>query len=228
MIRTLRIVAAGVALAAVSAASAGGPGPESRARALESLAQTRSQDDVAEAIAMLHAQLAGGPDNAEALVLALRNGATVRLAVPNSHAGAPELMDTMVFETPLGAMGWAEVAIALGVTGEVLARAGVMEPERAQLQAALLGGVIELGERSVVTPGVLRLRADGLEWPEIARMAGARAGTVRAALDAMGREVRKLRPLPRPAMLVVRSVRSPGPGYLVHGHGRPQERAEGD
>jgi hypothetical protein len=129
-------------------------------------------DDVFDAeahrIAIRFVQLAGSEDNAVALVLALHHGVAVRLVEEDDPDRLPE---TIALEVPTGPMPWNEVRIALLHAQDVLLHAGVMRPHGAQLQAALVGGeVLGADGKPIALRGILRMRADGVSWVDIARV----------------------------------------------------------
>ena len=120
-------------------------------------------------IAARFVQLAGSEDNALALVLALRNGAPVQLLAPAD--GDQALAETIAVEVPTGPMAWSDVRIALLHAQDVLLQAQITRPTPDAVEAALLGGEVRLpGGRRTRLRGVLRMRADGLSWVDIARL----------------------------------------------------------
>ena len=133
-----------------------------------------AQPEPAARIAANYAALAGSPDNALALVEALRYGATVKLAPPDP-AAAKRLPAIVVLDPPTGEMEWGDVDRALALAQGVLARARIARPSGEQLEAALLGGDVanDHGE-TLAFAGILTLHASGVPWSEVARLAGPR------------------------------------------------------
>ena len=74
--------------------------------------------------------------------------------------------------------GSADTAVALAKAS--LAKLGIHNPTREQLNAALHGGTIttKSGER-VKLPGVLKLRASGMGWGQVAHKLGLKVGDVK-------------------------------------------------
>lgn len=118
-----------------------------------------------------HRRLAGSKENAESLVEGLRFDKPVQLT---SRSG-----DTTTFSSPTGKMGWGNVDIALSLAKATLADHGIRKPSPEQIKAALNGGTVmtKSGER-VSLPGVLKLRAKGLGWGQIAQKHGFKLGEV--------------------------------------------------
>jgi hypothetical protein len=118
-------------------------------------------------IAASFAALAGGDENAVALVESLREGVPVKLSYPGASPDA--LPQVLPIEPPTGRMDWSDVRMALMLTRDALTAVGVLRPSGEQLHAALLGGEVRVpGERLVSFKGVLRMRADGRNWGAIA------------------------------------------------------------
>jgi hypothetical protein len=115
---------------------------------------------------------AGSRDNALALVESLRHGSAVRLAAP-APAAENALPAFTLIEPAAGAMEWPDVESALAVAQDTLARAGITRPTAEQLEAVLVGGELSnaRGEQLTV-PGVLPLRAAGIDWGRVAELAG--------------------------------------------------------
>lgn len=145
------------------------------ARTLDALA-ARDEGRASQRIAGSFTDFAGGEDNAEALVRALRTGETVELAndaPPNT---------TTTFDPETGRTGWGNVFISLALAKESLAQAGVTEPTAAQIEAALNGGTITVDNQPVVLSGILAQRADGMGWGQIANGMGVKLGHLISAI----------------------------------------------
>ncbi len=100
--------------------------------------------------------LAGSEDNATSLVTGLRDGKEVTLI-----SGAI----TETFTPPTGKMGYGNVDNAIAIAERTLKDQGITEPTPAQLEAALTD--------------VLKLRAGGMGWGEIAKAQGFKLGDVK-------------------------------------------------
>jgi hypothetical protein len=119
-------------------------------------AAQRDRDPQAVKIALGFATLAGSEDNVLALVDALREGAAVRL-------------ESTVIDPPTGRMGWNDVRMALMLTRDALQRFGIPHPNGEQLKAVLVGGDLTTPNgKTVSLRGVLRMRAQGVNWGAIA------------------------------------------------------------
>ena len=116
------------------------------------------EDEAATRIAKRFVMLAGSPENAVALALALRNGGMVMLVHDDGGAAVPK---TTVFELPTRAMDWDDVRICLALVQDSLIRRGVLRPGPEQLEAALLAVLDSVG--------------DGVEWKDPAVRVRARA-----------------------------------------------------
>ena len=146
---------------------------------------------VAGKIASNFTGLAGGEDNALALVNALRKGTDVTLATvvpPPTGSTAPPTVTTTTFTPPTGRMGWGNVKHSLALARDALARAGVANPTAEQLQTALMGGDITVvnadGTTSTTTmKGILTMRADGMGWGNIAKEGGTKLGPITSKVD---------------------------------------------
>jgi hypothetical protein len=102
--------------------------------------------------------LAGSKENATSLVSGLREGKEVTL----TRNGATE-----TFTPPTGKMGYGNVDNALAIAQTSLRDKGIANPTPAQLEAAVTD--------------VLKLRADGRGWGEIAQTHGFKLGDVKRA-----------------------------------------------
>jgi hypothetical protein len=121
---------------------------------LAASANTEFEDErAARPMAARFIALAGSPENAMALVYALRNGDRVMLVQDD---GGPRVPQTTVFELPTKRMQWDDVGICLALVEDSLVREGVRRPSAEQLEEALLR--------------VLQSLADGLEWKDIPKV----------------------------------------------------------
>ena len=106
--------------------------------AAPAMAATAPTNDTSR-IASQYATWAGSRANAEALVTGLRNGTPVTLVT----TGADRSMSLAGF-SPAGTMSPQNVSSALAGAQRSLARMGVAQPTAEQIQAALIGGEVEL------------------------------------------------------------------------------------
>lgn len=112
------------------------------------------------------ANLAGSRENAIALVHALHDGVSVSLTLCADPASPAEIV---AIESPTGAMIWKDVKMALMLARDALLRYGIIHPSGRQLHAALVGGQAAAPNGRLVSfRGVLRMRAEGLNWGRIA------------------------------------------------------------
>jgi len=126
------------------------------------------EDPAALKIAAGFVSFAGSEENILALVCALREGIAVRLvsAIALDSSGAPQ---TILIEPGTGPMSWNDVRMALMLARDALRRYGISRPTLEQLRAVLAGGEAATPNGRVAAfRGVLRMRADGLNWGAIA------------------------------------------------------------
>lgn len=125
---------------------------------LPALCQTHEQ------LVERYTDLAGSKQNADALVRGLRDGETVTLSYwPGS----------VILIPPTGKMTNANVDQALGVAQAALAKHGVTDPTAPELAYALMGGNIRTPVSGTLAfDGVLKLRATGKAWAQIAQAYG--------------------------------------------------------
>ena len=83
---------------------------------------------------------AGGRQNADALVAGLHSGTSITLATTG-----PARNVSLAGFTPSAPMSYDEVQDALAGARTSLSRLGVRQPTAEQIQAALIGGEVELG-----------------------------------------------------------------------------------
>lgn len=110
------------------------------AAALPAAAAMSSQPD-ASRLASQYATWAGGKSNADALVSGLSQGSSVMIVT----TGAGNTRNLAGF-TPQTRMSNAEIAAALAAARSTLASMGIRQPTADQIQAALIGGEITLGD----------------------------------------------------------------------------------
>lgn len=119
------------------------------------------------------AALAGTTANANALVTGLHDGSTVSLTTVASGTS-----QTKTFTPATGKLGYGNVFISLALAQSELTKAGIANPTPDQLVAALNGGNVTVGGKTVALNGVLTLRASGQGWGQIARTLNVRLGSV--------------------------------------------------
>jgi hypothetical protein len=115
-------------------------------------------------------RFAGSRSNAASLVDGLRNDRPVTL----SSSGR-----STTFTPATDKMGFGNVDISLSLAKATLAEQGIYKPTPEQLKAALNGGTVtnRSGER-VALPGVLKQRASGMGWGQVAQANGFKLGEV--------------------------------------------------
>jgi hypothetical protein len=109
---------------------------------------------------------AGSEANARSLVAGLKAGRTVTISSPG-----PGARSAATFKPPTPPMGNGSALVSLARARELLAAYGLTRPSPAEIEAALMGGRIVAGGAAagpVQLPGVLRLRAQGMGWGQIA------------------------------------------------------------
>ena len=94
--------------------------------------------DASSTLSAQYASWAGGKANAEALVQGLRTGSSITLSTVR-----PDGTTSIAGFTPR-ALSHGEVANALERARDSLARLGIQKPTAEQIQAALIGGEVEL------------------------------------------------------------------------------------
>ena len=87
-----------------------------------------------------YATWAGGKSNADSLVNGLQSGKSVMLTTQG-----PNNTRSLAGFTPPAAMSSEEVGAALAKARSTLASMGIKQPSADQIQAALIGGEVELG-----------------------------------------------------------------------------------
>jgi hypothetical protein len=125
---------------------------------------------------------AGSRDNYSSLATGLRTGSAITLT------GSGE---TVSFNSPTKPMGYGNITRSLDLAQRQLAAQGITNPTPSQLQAAMTGGTIKNADGTVTKyEGVLKLRADGMGWGQIARKVDVHPGmgkSTSAAASSSGR-----------------------------------------
>lgn len=116
-------------------------------------------------------RFAGSDRNARELVEGLRNDSQIDLTKGGK---------TTSFKPATDKMGYGNVDLALGLAKASLAEHGIHNPTPEQIKAALNGGAIttKSGQR-VTLAGVLKLRASGMGWGQVAHKLGVKVGDVK-------------------------------------------------
>lgn len=100
----------------------------------------------AEEIGARYATFAGSRENAVKLARGLASGKVIALRTPDQY-GNPSMV---AFDVPSGGMSWNDVQNVLANTQAALARLGIRQPTGAEVQAALLGGVVRRPDGTAV------------------------------------------------------------------------------
>ena len=145
-------------------------------QAMDATASARGTQVVSDKIASDFESFAGSKENSTALVTGLRTGTEITL----TQVGEP----SAVFAPATKPMGYGNVSTSLALAKYQLAQQGIANPTPEQLKAALDGGTITLDGRTVEYEGILRMRADGLGWGEMAQRLGTKLGPVVSGLKA--------------------------------------------
>ena len=90
-----------------------------------------------------YAGWAGGKSNADNLIGGMRSGSSITLVTTGTGRSA-----SLAGFTPARAMTYGEIRAALSGAQQNLARMGVAHPSAEQIQAALIGGDVELASGS--------------------------------------------------------------------------------
>jgi len=120
---------------------------------------------------------AGSDANARSLVAGLRQGGEITLSAPGSGGKAAT---GIRFSLPTRPMDYGSVRTSLMLAREQLAQLGIKQPTPAQIKAVLAGGAVTSRSTArttpVLLPGVLQMRAHGMEWNKIADSMGVKLG----------------------------------------------------
>jgi hypothetical protein len=177
MLRPALRLIAGTALVAL------GTVPFARAVQPGTSEATAGHDRMASRLAANFAGLAGSPANARALAEALHAGTEATLHSPAAGAGSAKTATVITPPTP--PLGWIHVSHSLSLARLALGRCGIAEPANEQLKTVLVGGTLVAADGApVAMRGILRMRADGLGWGQIAQAIGVCASA--PALDGKG------------------------------------------
>jgi len=147
----------GLAIAAVS------PGVRAENESAESVELHAPAVDPAVVISDF-TEFAGSVENATALVEGLRTGGEVVML---------ERDETVVrFSSPVGPLGYGNISVALSLAQTNLAIYGLLEPGAQQIACALAGGEVLVEGVTLNLPGILNMRAQGMQWGHVAEELG--------------------------------------------------------
>lgn len=120
---------------------------------------------------------AGSEANARSLVTGLRQGGEITLA---ASASGDKAATSTRFTLPTRPMDYGNVRTSLTLAREQLAQLGIRQPTPAQIKAVLAGGAVTSRSTArttpVLLPGVLQMRAHGMDWNRIADSMGVKLG----------------------------------------------------
>lgn len=140
------------------------------------------QEHVIDKIMSEFEDFAGSQENADALVRGLRTGSDINLSDPDGMDGMDGAGEvTIENET---AYGFGNVSHILTLAEAQLNDLGIEDPTPEQIQAALLGGEIDLGDMQdpEMVSGILYMREElGMGWGEIAQELGFKLGHLKSA-----------------------------------------------
>ena len=133
-------------------------------------------------------QFAGSSANAMALVTGLRSGSSITLTQTVNG-----VITATAFTPATGKQGYGNVFISLALAQQSLVKAGIASPTPAQLQTALNGGTVTTSSgRSVQLSGVLKLRASGEGWGQVAKSMDVKLGRAMSDLRKTDDTVEKI------------------------------------
>ena len=122
------------------------------ALSVPSVAAVATSDDAGK-LSTQYSTWAGGKSNADALITGMQNGTTVMITTQN-----PDNTRSLAGFTPQARMSTEEIGAALAKAKSTLASMGVKQPTADQIQAALIGGDVNLaGGRSKAVQGSVAL-----------------------------------------------------------------------
>ena len=131
---------------------------------LPALAQSEEQ------LISRYTAFAGSKENANSLVTGLRDGKQVTLTRGTTKE---------TFTPPTEKMGYGNIDNALALAEASLAKQGITNPTPAQLEAALVGGNVTTRSGTVTLEGILKARAAGQGWGQIANSMDIKLGDVK-------------------------------------------------
>ena len=147
------------------------------------------------------AEFAGSQQNAEALIIGLRNGTPIVLSGTTPGTTATTTALTATITPPTKPMGYGNTYISLSLAKAQLAQYGITEPTPRQLDAALTGGTFTttsvaadgtLTTQTVTVDGILTQRASGMGWGQIAQANGFKLGQVISGMKSANKSMASL------------------------------------
>lgn len=110
-------------------------------------------------LARQYTAFVGTTHNALNLLSGLRHGKPITLSGDDGEVS---------FTPSTAPMGWDRVQRILNVARAGLTSLGIHTPRPSQIEAALMGGSLPVGDQLVRFPGVLRLHSERIDWTRIA------------------------------------------------------------
>jgi len=186
----------GVAIAQSDGASTSDAGTsaalETQTTQMDALATSRGETQVMGRTADTFTAFAGSRDNAVSLVTGLRKGSEITLT---SSSNGSDSSTSTSFTPVTRPMGNGNVFNSLALAQQLLASQGITDPTPEQIEAALNGGEITIGEgadaKTIDLKGVLELRAEGMGWGRIAQVQGTKLGHIVSALRSANAAIAK-------------------------------------
>jgi hypothetical protein len=148
----------------------------SESRQIDTLSKSKGESRVITNISSTFESFAGSDANSRSLVTGLRNGSEITLSA--------EGQKDAVFTPPTRPMGFGNVTISLALAKQELAANGITNPTPTQIETALNGGDLQVGNQTIHMDGVLQLRAQGMGWGQIAHSMNVRLGSVISGVKA--------------------------------------------
>ncbi len=165
---------------------------ETQTAQMDALAVSRGETQVTSRTADTFTAFAGSRENAVSLVTGLRKGSEITLTDSTSDSASSS---STTFTPVTKPMGNGNAFNSLALAQQRLASEGITEPTPQQIEAALNGGEITIGEgadaKTVQLDGVLQMRADGMGWGQIAQAQGTKLGYVVGALRSANASIAK-------------------------------------
>jgi len=168
---------------------------------MDQLSSRQSAGTVTGKFAGDFAEFAGSQQNAEALIIGLRNGTPIVLTGTTTTTTTATAALTTTIIPPTKPMGYGNTYISLSLAKAQLAQYGITEPTPQQLDAALTGGSFTtttvaadgtLLTKTVTLDGILTQRASGLGWGQIAKANGFKLGQVISGMKSANKSMASL------------------------------------
>ena len=151
-----------------------------QAKQLDTAAHTDGTAAVSGRLVDTFSEFAGSTDNARALIIGLRDGSAITLTETQPDGSVV----TTTFTPATGKMGYGNVFISVALAQQTLTAQGISSPTPAQIEAALNGGSVTVGNppTTATLTGVLTLRASGEGWGKVAQSLGVKLGPVLSSI----------------------------------------------